>query len=52
MLVEICKAYIDAINKGALPNIENAWTYVCRNETNKAIEEAVVFLENNLNSLS
>lgn len=32
MLVEVCKAYISAINNGALPNIENAWSYVKKGE--------------------
>lgn len=33
MLAEICKAYIEAINKGNLPNIENAWVYVRKAES-------------------
>lgn len=36
MLVEICKAYTEAINSGRVPNIENAWTYLCKQESYKA----------------
>lgn len=41
MLVEICKSYTNAINKGSLPNIENAWTYVKKNEAQKALELSI-----------
>lgn len=37
MLIEMCEAYINSVNTGSSPNIENAWTYVCKSETNKAI---------------
>ena len=30
LLVALCKGYMEAINKGALPNVESAWFYVCR----------------------
>jgi hypothetical protein len=29
MLLELCIAYTDAINTGSVPNIQNAWSYVC-----------------------
>ena len=29
-----------AINDGAIPNIENAWSYICKNECLKAVFEA------------
>lgn len=32
MLIELCESYCDAINTGTLPNIQNAWSYVCQNE--------------------
>lgn len=50
-MVEICKAYINAINKGNLPNIENAWTYVKRNESQKAYDSSVKRLEEFLKQL-
>lgn len=41
LFVEICKAYIEAMNKGCLPNVENAWNYVCRSECEKALLYAI-----------
>ncbi len=38
-MVQICKAYIEAINKGSLPNVENAWHYVCKSESDKALDQ-------------
>lgn len=32
MMLELCHAYTKAINKGSVPCIESAWTYVCNNE--------------------
>lgn len=29
MLYELCVAYTNAINTGSVPNIQNAWSYVC-----------------------
>lgn len=40
MLFNLAKSYVDAINKGAVPSIENSWTYICRNECLKATQEA------------
>ena len=40
MLVELIESYVNAVNKGAVPNIENAWNYICKNECGKAFEEA------------
>ncbi len=51
MLSEICKAYIETINKGQLPNIENAWTYVCRSECLKALNETERDIDRQLQSI-
>jgi hypothetical protein len=29
MVLELCQAYTEAINKGSVPCIESAWTYLC-----------------------
>jgi hypothetical protein len=29
MILELALAYTNAINSGSVPNIQNAWTYVC-----------------------
>lgn len=45
MYGELVKSYIQAINEGAVPNIENAWSYVCRNECMKAMAEGIEIYE-------
>jgi uncharacterized membrane protein YheB (UPF0754 family) len=40
MLATLSEAYVQAINNGAVPNIETAWSYICKNECSKAGEEA------------
>jgi hypothetical protein len=37
-----------AINNGAVPAIESAWTYICKNECQKAVSEAYEFYEQTL----
>lgn len=32
MFISLTKNYLAAINDGAVPNIENAWSYLCKNE--------------------
>jgi len=41
MYSELIQAYIEAINEGAVPNIENAWSSVCKNECMKAMAEGM-----------
>jgi hypothetical protein len=41
MLLEAAEAYIKAVNTGRVPNVENAWTYVCQQETDKAIKISI-----------
>ena len=38
MLVNLAESYVTAINKGTIPNIENAWTCICKNECMKALQ--------------
>lgn len=40
MLANLLRAFVVAINEGAVPSIESAWTYICQNECAKAREEA------------
>jgi len=51
LLVSLCKGYMDAINKGHLPNVESAWFYVCRSEGLKAIKESSDFMEREIEEL-
>lgn len=41
MLCNLTQTYVSAINKGAVPNIENAWTYICKNECVKAFHSSL-----------
>lgn len=45
MLCDLFTTYVEAVNKGAVPNIQHAWTYICKNECEKAISEAVSSFE-------
>lgn len=38
MLVGLMKNWVRAINEGAVPNIESAWTYICRDQCHQALE--------------
>ncbi len=29
MIFDLIMSYTDAINKGAVPNLQNAWIYIC-----------------------
>jgi hypothetical protein len=37
MLAGLASSYVSAINDGALPNIANAWSYICENQCYEAI---------------
>ena len=49
ILVTLTHQYVEAINKGAVPNIESAWQYVCNAECQKALHAAVSTFESTLN---
>ena len=40
MLYNLVLSYVDAINKGVVPSIESAWSYICKNECHKASIES------------
>lgn len=41
MLFNLAHSYVEAINNGAVPSIENSWSYICRDECHKANQEAL-----------
>ncbi len=45
MLSTLAESYVTAINNGAVPSIENAWSYICKSECHKAIEESMTRYE-------
>jgi hypothetical protein len=48
MLLELCIAYTDAINTGSVPNIQNAWSYVCQNEHQRLVQSCLREFEDNI----
>ena len=48
MFLELCQAYTDAINKGSVPCIESAWTYLCQNECQRAMQDSIANYEKEL----
>lgn len=45
MLLETAEAYVKAVNTGRVPNVENAWTYVCHQETEKAVKGSLALVD-------
>lgn len=42
MYVGLVSSYVTAINEGSVPNIENAWTYLVREQAEKAVDESML----------
>lgn len=40
MFCSIIQNHLNAINNGAIPNIENSWNYLCKDECIKAVDYA------------
>lgn len=45
MYLSLMQNYVSAINDGAVPNIENAWNYMCREQCYKISAEAYDLFE-------
>ena len=45
MLLELLESFVTAINSGRIPTIENAWDYVCENQTRDVITDAMKLYE-------
>ena len=39
MYLSMMNSYIQAINEGAVPNIQNAWNYMCQEQCERACKE-------------
>lgn len=46
MLSSLLQSYVVSINEGAVPNIENAWTYICKAQCHNALNQAFTEFEN------
>ncbi|KRX05422.1 P-loop containing nucleoside triphosphate hydrolase [Pseudocohnilembus persalinus] len=51
MYMALVNNYITSINEGAVPNIENAWSYVCKDECYKATQSALEIYEKTLKEI-
>lgn len=40
MLATLMETYVASMNKGAMPSIESAWSYICKNECSRALQDA------------
>jgi RNase P protein component len=40
MLATLIETYVNAMNKGAVPSIESAWSYICKTECARALQDA------------
>jgi len=49
MFCNMIKSYIEAINQGAVPVIEDAWGFMCKNECLKAMKNAAEVYEKYVN---
>lgn len=45
MLYNLAKSYVESINSGAVPSIESSWSYICKNECQKAMLDAYQLFE-------
>jgi hypothetical protein len=45
MLATLAESYTKSINGGAVPNIENAWSYICKSESQKALNSSIEVFE-------
>ncbi|OMJ78006.1 hypothetical protein SteCoe_22289 [Stentor coeruleus] len=52
MLCKLIDSYVTAVNKGAVPNIENAWNYICKNECAKAFEDSIAVYTKKIDDLT
>ena len=41
MLFNLAQSYVEAINNGAVPSIENSWQYICKDECHKALQQSL-----------
>ena len=41
MFWNLCKSYVESINQGSIPSIESSWSYICKNECLKALDDSM-----------
>jgi hypothetical protein len=45
MLADLCAAYTEAVNKGKVPSIDDAWSNMCKTQCEEALNEAQSIFE-------
>ncbi|CAG9311596.1 unnamed protein product [Blepharisma stoltei] len=40
MIASYLESYVESINSGVVPNLEDAWSYICQNQNRKIFEES------------
>ena len=48
MLYGLVESYVTSINQGVVPNIENAWSYICKSECQNAMQDALQQFETDM----
>ena len=51
LYLNLISAYTNAINTGKMPNIQNAWSYVCQNECQRAINDAIASYDSQMRKI-
>ncbi len=47
-MTDLCKKCIDMVNKGGVPNMQNAWDYVCTQQNSRALDLALEEIDSHL----
>jgi chromosome segregation ATPase len=50
MFCNLMHNYVEAINRGAVPVIENAWSFLCKNECGRAVGNAINNYDKSMNA--
>ena len=51
MYLNTLSSYVNAINEGAVPNMQNAWGYMCQEKCHQSFEECVSELQKELTEM-
>ena len=50
--IKLVEIYVEAINEGAVPNIQSAWTYICKQGAEESLEQVRDSFEQELGSFA
>ena len=48
----LAEKYVQAINEGAVPNIQSSWAYICRQKAKTAFEGAIEVFKTEMSDVS